>query len=272
MGGAAAMPSRPNQRPRSSPVRRSTEAPTPETPASEASKPAPKAKPKKPVVLSDYTLAVMGDVKKPTTEELINDSLDELPGTTSDDLTNHIAEGIRPPSASFHWETNTMPDVYWDIETRSAVNLRECGAHVYAIDPTTQITLPRLRGRRRRAATVVARRSSSAVFSQDRSDPNRLEARRAQIGIRARDPRGHSHPAHGFPADPTHVQHCTQRLALTNAYPAELDLLAQALGLPYRKDPGGTQGDAAGLASEAPTASARPARSRSGTKIPTICG
>jgi hypothetical protein len=33
------------------------------------------------------------------------------------------------------------------------------------------------------------------------------------------------------------VQHCTQRLALANAYPAELDLLAQALGLPYRKDP-----------------------------------
>ena len=31
--------------------------------------------------------------------------------------------------------------------------------------------------------------------------------------------------------------HCSQRLALANAYPAELDLLAQALGLPYRKDP-----------------------------------
>ena len=33
------------------------------------------------------------------------------------------------------------------------------------------------------------------------------------------------------------MQHCTQRLALANGYPAELDLLAQALGLPYRKDP-----------------------------------
>ena len=40
-----------------------------------------------------------------------------------------------------------------------------------------------------------------------------------------------------FPLHSARVQHCTQRLALANAYPAELDLLAQALGLPYRKDP-----------------------------------
>ena len=33
------------------------------------------------------------------------------------------------------------------------------------------------------------------------------------------------------------MHHCTQRLALANGYPPELDLLAQALGLPYRKDP-----------------------------------
>ena len=44
-------------------------------------------------------------------------------------------------------------------------------------------------------------------------------------------------PRYGFPLIPHNVQHCTQRLALANAYPAELDLLAQALGLPYRKDP-----------------------------------
>jgi hypothetical protein len=31
------------------------------------------------VTLSDYTLAVMGDVPKPTTEEVLNDSLDDLP-------------------------------------------------------------------------------------------------------------------------------------------------------------------------------------------------
>jgi DNA polymerase len=44
-------------------------------------------------------------------------------------------------------------------------------------------------------------------------------------------------PRHGFQPIPLAAQHCTQRLALANAYPAELDLLAQALRLPYRKDP-----------------------------------
>jgi DNA polymerase len=44
-------------------------------------------------------------------------------------------------------------------------------------------------------------------------------------------------PRYGFPSLPAEVHYCSQRLALANAYPAELDLLAQALGLPYRKDP-----------------------------------
>ena len=30
-----------------------------------------------------------------------------------------------------------MPTLFWDIETRSGANLRDCGAYVYAIDPTT---------------------------------------------------------------------------------------------------------------------------------------
>jgi hypothetical protein len=49
--------------------------------APETPKPAPAqvAKSKKPVVLSDYTLATMGDVKPVTTAEFINDSFDDLP-------------------------------------------------------------------------------------------------------------------------------------------------------------------------------------------------
>jgi DNA polymerase len=44
-------------------------------------------------------------------------------------------------------------------------------------------------------------------------------------------------PRYGFQPIPLASHYCTQRLALANAYPAELDLLDQALGLPYRKDP-----------------------------------
>src|SRR5262249_15173900 len=50
----------------------------------------------------------------------------------------------------------------------------------------------------------------------------------------------HAHvliPRFGFPELPFDVWHCTQQLASCNAYPAELGLLAQALGLPYRKEP-----------------------------------
>ena len=43
-------------------------------------------------------------------------------------------------------------------------------------------------------------------------------------------------PRFGFPPIPLASWHCTMRLALANAYPAELGLLSQALGLPYRKD------------------------------------
>ena len=69
-------------------------------------------------------------------------------------------------------------------------------------------------------------------------------------------------PRYGFPAIAREVQHCSQRLALANAYPAELDLLAQALGLPYRKDPAARK---AMLAVPRPRAN----RKRKPTTVPT---
>src|SRR5262249_31122919 len=50
----------------------------------------------------------------------------------------------------------------------------------------------------------------------------------------------HAHvlvPRYGFPPIPIENQDCAQRRALANAYPAELGLRCEALGLPYRKDP-----------------------------------
>jgi DNA polymerase len=42
---------------------------------------------------------------------------------------------------------------------------------------------------------------------------------------------------YGFPPLPIENQDCAQRLALASAFPAELGLRCEALGLPYRKDP-----------------------------------
>src|SRR5262245_66663335 len=44
-------------------------------------------------------------------------------------------------------------------------------------------------------------------------------------------------PRYGFPPIPIENQDCAQRRALANAFPAELGLRCEALGLPYRKDP-----------------------------------
>jgi DNA polymerase len=48
-------------------------------------------------------------------------------------------------------------------------------------------------------------------------------------------------PQHGFLPIPLEAQHCSMTLALANAYPAELDLLALALELEYRKDRDGVR-------------------------------
>jgi DNA polymerase len=44
-------------------------------------------------------------------------------------------------------------------------------------------------------------------------------------------------PRHGFIPIPREQQDCAMRLALASAYPAELGLVCEALGLPYKKNP-----------------------------------
>ena len=39
------------------------------------------------------------------------------------------------------FDRNTAPTVWWDLETFSRRNLKKCGAHVYAVDPSTGMLL-----------------------------------------------------------------------------------------------------------------------------------
>jgi hypothetical protein len=130
-----------------------------------------------------------------------------------------------------------MPTLYLDIETRSAANLRDCGAYIYAIDASTQVLClfyaiddaePQLwlpSDPVPAAFLDIARRPTEWQLVAHNYDFERAILDNILV------------PRHGFRPIPLEAQHCTQRLALANAYPAELDLLAQALGLPYRKDP-----------------------------------
>ena len=124
-----------------------------------------------------------------------------------------------------------MPHVFWDIETRSAANLRDCGSYVYSIDSTTE--------------------PLCIVYAIDGGEPQLWlpgDPPPSLFFSIAADPGAWNLVAHNyfferdilenilvsryaFPPIRLEVQHCTQRLALANAYPAELDLLAQALGL-----------------------------------------
>jgi DNA polymerase bacteriophage-type len=130
-----------------------------------------------------------------------------------------------------------MPTIFWDCETRSVINLRDSGAQVYARDPTTtmiclgwavdegnvQVWRP---GEEPPAAFLAAADNPTAwTLVSDNWTFERAVLEHVLV------------PRHGFRPIPLEVHACAERLALANSYPAELGLRAQALGLPYRKDP-----------------------------------
>jgi Toprim domain/CHC2 zinc finger len=130
-----------------------------------------------------------------------------------------------------------MRTLYWDIETRSAVNLRECGANVYAIDATTQVLCLVYATNDEDPLLWLPTDPLPRVFLEIAADPDNCQLVAHNYDFERAILEHILIPRHDFRPIPLEAQHCSQRLALANAYPAELDLLAQALGLPYRKDP-----------------------------------
>ena len=153
-----------------------------------------------------------------------------------------------------------MPDVFWDSETRSCKSLRECGAHIYAIDPTTKVLCLVYTIDDEDPQLWLPTQPAPSVFFEIAADPNDWQLVAHNYEFEREILENILIPRHGFPPIPIEVQHCTQRLALANAYPAELDLLAQALGLPYRKDP---------AARKAMLKVSRPKKQRKAGAIPT---
>jgi DNA polymerase len=130
-----------------------------------------------------------------------------------------------------------MQTVFWDTETRSAVSLRDCGAFIYAINLTTQILCLVFAINDGDPHLWLPGDPVPLVFLEIAGNPNNWQLVAHNYEFDRAILENVLIPRHGFPSIALQVQHCTQRLALANAYPAELDLLAQALGLPYRKDP-----------------------------------
>jgi DNA polymerase len=123
--------------------------------------------------------------------------------------------------------------VLGDIETCSRRNLKECGAFIYAADPSTDVLClgyaiddgevevwkpgdP--------VPAPFANPANYNLFVWDNWHFDREIYTRILV------------PRYGFTPIPLEQQDCAQRLALANAYPAELGLRCEALGLPYHKD------------------------------------
>jgi DNA polymerase len=126
-----------------------------------------------------------------------------------------------------------MLTVYWDLKTYSDLSLKEHGAANYA-----------------------AHKSTGVFYLCYAIDNDEVQVWRPDDPLPApfADPTGYRFvafnwtfenailehlliPRHGFVPIPFEQQDCAMRLALANAYPAELGLCCEALGLPYRKDP-----------------------------------
>jgi len=125
-----------------------------------------------------------------------------------------------------------MSIVYWDVETFSRCKLKDCGAHVYAADPNTGVFFVCFAIDDSEVQTwrpddpvpAVFAAPTSHTFVSDNWTFERLILKHKLV------------LQHGFAPLTLEQQDCAQRKALASAFPPELGLRAEALGLPYRKD------------------------------------
>jgi DNA polymerase len=126
-----------------------------------------------------------------------------------------------------------MPtDVPWDIETWSEIKLKDQGAHIYAAHKSTGVHfLCYAVGN-----GEVQRWCPGDPVPEPFAGPGAYRFIAHNWTFENAILRHVLIPRYGFAPIPWEQQHCTMRLALANAYPAELGLLCAALGLPYAKD------------------------------------
>jgi DNA polymerase len=130
-----------------------------------------------------------------------------------------------------------MPEIVFDIESRSSVSLHDRGSHIYAIDPTTEVLYLVYAIDDGEPQSWLPDNPVPSVFFEIEANPEDWNVIAHNFEFERPIYDHILISRHGFPLIPATIWHCSQRLALANAYPAELGLLAEALGLPYRKDP-----------------------------------
>ena len=129
-----------------------------------------------------------------------------------------------------------MSILFWDIETRSSVNLEVAGAWRYSADSTTEVMVvgfavddgdPQI--------WVPGRQAIPEPFITAAADPSWLIVAHHHQFERALAARILT-PRFGWPEVPLERQVCTMTMALASALPGGLDAAAAALGIPLQKD------------------------------------
>jgi DNA polymerase len=130
-----------------------------------------------------------------------------------------------------------MPTLFWDIETRSTVDLEAAGAWRYAGDPTTEVL----------CVGYAVDDGDPRIWTPDQPIP-------PEFTEAALDPRwwvvAHNYqferaiatrilqPRQNWPQIPLERQICSMTLALANALPGALENAAKALGIPQKNTKG----------------------------------
>src|SRR5262249_53685312 len=151
----------------------------------------------------------------------------------------HLRRGRWHQDAIFH-RYIIMPILFWDIETRSCVNLETAGAWRYASDPTTEVLCIGYAVDDGDSQIWVPGAPVPDAFTTAAKDPDwRIVAHNHQferaIATCILTPRSN------WPEIPLARQVCTMTMALASALPGGLDNAALALGLAIQKDREGYQ-------------------------------
>jgi hypothetical protein len=127
-------------------------------------------------------------------------------------------------------------ELFWDLESRSAANLKLVGQWVYAAHPTTEILCLNYAVGDGEVETWLSGQPVPEPFLAAARNPNDWDLIAHAYEFERPMLEHVLIPKHGFLDIPLASQHCSMALALSNGYPAELATLAMALELPYEKD------------------------------------
>jgi DNA polymerase len=133
-----------------------------------------------------------------------------------------------------------MRVLFWDFEGRSAASLRMQGGWRWASHATTEPLCVCYAVDDGDVATWLPGQPPPEPFLEAAHNPHewRSITHNAEFDHAVLE---HVLVKHGFAPIPIEARHCSLTLALANGYPAELDLLARALGLAYQKDRDGVR-------------------------------